>query len=211
VEKGALVVATLRQEDFLHSWDVHSVPTIRIDGAFMAESESDSLKLELERQRANTEAIRIDLDRARLKLDEYRATLEYSRIELERYRASNEAKKPSVDGLFKFAEMTVRSLLVLNGGSALAVLTFAGHSNDWDETGRMLEFGSLVTAFGTGAATAVLTAGLSYLSQLLMLEFEDSRIQCGIGGGLRCFAILSAFVSFVLFCSGIYMASHFFT
>lgn len=166
----------------------------------MTDAELNLAKLELEKQRSDNESARLELDRARLKLDDYKANLDH-------FRATIEANKPMIEGLFRFAEMAVRSLLVLNGGSALAVLTFTGHTYNAGSKAKLSVFGELISIYGLGAAAAVATAALAYLAQMFILELKSARGKWWFGGGFRAVAILSAFLSFAAFCFGVWKAS----
>jgi hypothetical protein len=62
--------------------------------------------------------------------------------------------------------MAVRSLLILNGGAALGLITFASNSAAHPiAQSHALDLKWTVGSFGLGAALSVLTAGLSYLAQ----------------------------------------------
>jgi hypothetical protein len=92
----------------------------------------------------------------------------------------SEALITSHASTIKFAELAIKSLLILNGGAAIAVLSFAG---------AQLKSGSLaieayssgMQTFGFGAGLAVLTAGTSYLAQHFFSHMWDRTgtfLQC---------------------------------
>jgi hypothetical protein len=65
-------------------------------------------------------------DVARLQIEAYRAEIERAKTDLLRYSATLERHRPGFEAVIRFADITIRSLLLLNGGSALALLSFAG-------------------------------------------------------------------------------------
>ena len=105
----------------------------------------------------------------------------------------------------RFAELSVRSLLVLNGGAALALIAFAANAATRadDATGFLAAYVDAIWAFGLGACLAVLVAGLAYLSQTLMVEAEHGKIWNKIGHGLRIVAVVIWLASLTLFVVGI--------
>ena len=163
----------------------------------MAEPNSIS---DFDRLKAETERARVDLDRERVELDR-------RRVELEHYKAVNDAGKPAVEALFRFADLTVRSLLVMNGGAALGLLTFAAN------TGKIGGVDAQVMAngvwwFAIGAALSVATAASSYLAQVAYLELMRSDGKASrIGEALRVCAILLAVASWLSFAIGMWVAT----
>jgi hypothetical protein len=103
-----------------------------------------------------------DIEIARLQLEQERLALERERSALERARLQVEMIRPGIDAVIRFAEIGIRSLLILNGGAALALLSFASSASSRNEP---VTFKASICAFGAGAALSVLTAGLSYASQ----------------------------------------------
>ena len=65
-----------------------------------------------------------ELETARLAIEEARLEVERQRLAVEQQRIRVEAYTPGLEGIIKFAEICIRSLLILNGGSALALLSF---------------------------------------------------------------------------------------
>jgi hypothetical protein len=79
--------------------------------------------------------------------------------------------KESFEATMRFAELAVRSLLILNGGAALGLLTFASNQNK--NGSAPINYTDAVWLFGIGAALAVLTAGLAYLAQYFFTHEND--------------------------------------
>ena len=138
-------------------------------------ADAESARIELERYRAETDRLRATLDQERLELEKHRA-------DLDRYRAKfdteSNQRRPMFEAVIRFAEMSVRSLLILNGGAALALLTFATSAA---LRGGTLGFKTALLAFGAGAALSVVTAAFSYLAQsyYAVSEGEDRSHKLG--------------------------------
>lgn len=111
------------------------------------------------------------------------------------------------DATIRFAEITIRSLLLLNGGAAVALLAFAGNAKQSGLPDEQLSaYASAVQMFGWGALLSVGVAALAYLAQLFFTEMS-ARKPHPAGIVLRCAAIFMAFVSLGLFGCGTYKAS----
>ena len=126
--------------------------------------------------------------------------LEMYRADLDRYKAQVEAQKPNREAVIKFAELAIRSLLLLTGGAAVALLAFAGHRD-------VPNLATAIELFGWAASGAVLTAGASYLAQVFITEYDHGTWACWFGDALRVVAVVIWFVSLSLFMYGIYAAA----
>lgn len=104
----------------------------------------------------------------------------------------------------RFAELAVRSLLILNGGAALGLLTFA--SNQTKNGGSSINYADAVCLLGVGAALSVMTAGLSYLAQYYFTH-EDDDWQTWVACILRWGAIVVWLTSIALFVFGVRSAA----
>jgi len=129
-------------------------------------------------QGANQAALddrKIKLEEEKLKLDQERlrfdVQVQNQRLVYEFHKLLYDANRPHTEAAFKFADAAIRSLLILNGGAALAVISFAVHAQN---TATIAGFSEVVLYFGSGAALAVACAGLSYLAQNLYLD--EARI-----------------------------------
>lgn len=108
--------------------------------------------------------------------------------------------KESFEATMRFAELAVRSLLILNGGAALGLLTFA--SNQSKNGAAPINYADAVWWFGIGAALSVLTAGLAYVAQYFFThENDDWKEKVAIGCQLAAIAVWLA--SMVLFVCGV--------
>lgn len=92
---------------------------------------------------------------------------------LEALRGQNEQMSVLLNGNLQFALTGIRSLVLLNGGGVLAVLTFLGHllsSEDHARRAAAGHFGDVIWWFMIGAGFGLGTALMSYLSQSLINE-----------------------------------------
>jgi len=147
----------------------------------------------------------------RINIEKDRLYIEIQKFHLEKEKIREEHRRKSFDAVIKFAEITIRSLLILNGGSALAVLTFAssrvskGIDQNVDKIMNVSDesMARMVIAFGFGALLSVLTAGWSYLSQHFFTHADTYGYYYRIGVFFQCFGIFSAIGSAVCFYFGI--------
>ncbi len=146
----------------------------------------------------------VDPNIVRVQVEAYRAEIERHRADVERWRAENQRQldgwRPAFEAVIRFADITIRSLLLLNGGSALALLSFAGNAASH---GDRLRFVPSLIAFGVGAALSVLTAGLAYLAQNTFVEFQRERL----ADWIRWVAVACAFAALGAFCAGMGFAA----
>lgn len=142
-----------------------------------------------------------------LELELYRARLAHSQAELDRYRAEHEAKRPLVEAVMRFADLAVRSLLILNGGAALAILTYAANATKTGSTYGE-ELASLVWYFGVGAFLSAATAGLAYVAQVCFSELSsEGNLNNRWGHRVRVVALVVGIASLAAFGWGMLQAS----
>lgn len=156
----------------------------------------------IEEQKIQIDYRRIDIELQRLNIEERKIANEEYRSQLDRSKIINDVNIKGMEAVVRFAEITLRSLLILNGGAALGFITFATAKM---KDGRFDGAGSIVLTFGFGAALAVLCAGMSYLAQLFFSEPVDKDAHRWIGRLFRYIAIGSAVVSWVLFIVGVWL------
>ena len=98
----------------------------------------------------------------------------------------------------KFAHEGIKVLLTLNGGAAIALLTFAGHASSPLGITRV---GYALLAFGAGALSAAVTFLTAYLTQL---EYgNDKWTKATFWHNASYFVISGSIASFVI---GLYFA-----
>lgn len=118
-----------------------------------------------------------------------------------------EWERDSFHATIRFAEISVQSLLVLTGGAALGVLTFASsHAKNGDDA--ILAYANAVWWFGWAGALAVLVAGLSYLAQWSFTRhFAWVDWRGHLGNAFQLLAISAWLLSMVFFLFGVTRAS----
>jgi hypothetical protein len=131
----------------------------------------------------------------RLYTDRYNAVTERHKADVEIWRGSFEA-------IISFAELAIKSLLLLCGGAAVALLSFAGSRSSTTQI-SLDAYATAVAYFGGAAAGAVLTAGLAYLAQVSFGE----KVWAKIGERLRYAAIIAWLASLTGFAFGVWEAA----
>lgn len=132
--------------------------------------------------------------------------LDRHRYDLERFKVEADAAKPALEGVIKFAELAIRSLLLLTGGAALAVLTFAG--DRWPSNpDAVAAYACAVQLFGYSALAAVAVSGMAYLSQVLLTEDGPGSPKEKWGHRLRVFCVFVWFGSLGAFGWGVHVAA----
>lgn len=128
----------------------------------------------------------------------------------EREKVNNELDKVQSEAVIKFAEISIRSLLLLCGGAAIAFLAFAGNAGKESAMSavQISGYANAVGIFGIAAACSVLAGGSSYFSQATFHEIESPKLALRIGNVFRLVAILFWLFGVTLFAWGIWTASH---
>jgi hypothetical protein len=157
----------------------------------------------------NFERTRVEIEYAKLKNEEKKLALDAERLAVERERILVDVNKPLVDGMFKFAELTVRSLLILNGGAAIGLLTFAGKAFETKPIPQPLA--CALFAFGLGAVSSVILAGTSYLAQHFYNKGLTGADWERTGLSFHGVAVVAAFFGLGAFGYGILKASEAFS
>lgn len=147
---------------------------------------------------------KLEIDRRRLAVEDQKVSVDMRRADIEARRLAYEPKRVSSESTIKFADLTVRSLLLLNGGAALAVLTFAANSAK-GSSGAVVSAQDLapsILLFGSGAATSVATAAASYVAQLSYTQDYKK-----VGNTFQVLAVIGGVASLVLFVAGMIVAA----
>jgi hypothetical protein len=123
------------------------------------------------------------------------------------------------------ANLALRFLIVINGGAAIAVLTFLGGvaSKDNIDFGKVGDVAHTLRYFAIGVALALAGMAFSYLTNYFMVSIESSKkksfehpylvdgpktdLMRRLNGVFHVGAFLSALVSLSLFVVGMYIAS----
>lgn len=136
-------------------------------------------------------------------LERERAELERTRVELERHR-------PVYDAGIRFAEMAIRSLLILNGGATLALFAIAGNADKVGLKPKVPELSLMALIFGIGAAAAVTTAFFSYLAQTAYVEGDPEDQGRKWGNFFRALAVATGVGSMVAFAASLWRSLYLF-
>ena len=122
------------------------------------------------------------------------------------------AQQPAfIAGGFSYAAGTLRSLLVVNGGAAIAILSLVSkllELNAHEHSLLLQQALSRLTIsfclFAGGIATVLLSQGLSYVSQVFLTERSHRRNERRLKSGriLRPIAVVLALLSWTSFVAG---------
>jgi hypothetical protein len=168
----------------------------------MTDDDHNGAKIALDKSRLVIDEKRVELEKARVALDK-----DFERLKLEHHKISDETKRGVFDAGIRFADMALRALLIINGGAAVALLTFAGNAGRLGiavQSGRT--FAPLIT-FGAGAAISIMTAFLAYVAQMIYFEVAPHERGLLIGNRVRAACVACGIASWLLFCVGLYFAS----
>jgi hypothetical protein len=159
--------------------------------------------------RSEIEQAKLELDRYRAQLDHHNAMMDRHKAELDRYKAELDRFRAGFEAVIRFAELGIKSLLALNGGATLALLTFMGHV---EKAQAAAGLGKALMFFGAGAAASVLTALLAYVTQAVIIETDDTKGWPAKparwwGQALRALTVLVGVAGFAFFLWGLYIAS----
>jgi hypothetical protein len=123
------------------------------------------------------------------------------------------------------ANLALRTLIVINGGAAIAILTFLGGvaSKDKIDFTKVGAVANTIRYFAIGVALALVGMALAYVTNYLMAEVERAKRKIWehpyleetphsqrmrrLNIGFHVAAFLAAFVSLILFVVGMFAAS----
>ncbi|WP_060807497.1 hypothetical protein [Veillonella atypica] len=117
------------------------------------------------------------------------------RIELEKIRAQNLASGLSL--VESFANITIKAIMMLNGGAAIAILAFLGNIISTDYSKWIYGIVWALGGYSIGAACSAIVAFLSYLSQSHYNSMTDETDKSA--DNIRCWAIVFAIIGVGLF------------
>lgn len=139
-------------------------------------------------------------DPSRSDVEHYKAQLQQHH---EIFRQRHEWDMEGFRATITAGQYAIRTSLLLNGGSAVAVLAFVGHLAAV-RAEQVPAFGECIMPFAYGALAATVTAGGTYIGQLLFQsEFKGSR---KAGYAVQYFCILAGIASYGFFFWGLLAA-----
>lgn len=116
-----------------------------------------------------------------------------------------EARVEMMRAVISFGQGAIRSLVLVNGGAAIAVMTFLGNFSDRNEVDTEFLAHSLLM-FSLGVVAASIVAGFAYVTQYL---YDNSAGRLSrVGVGFHIAAVAFAVLSLALFVSGL-LKAHF--
>lgn len=145
--------------------------------------------------------------------ERYKAKLQAN---LESYRIEHAGQPVLVKAAGDYALAAIRGLLLINGGTAIALLAFLADiwaTNNVLARELAANLGFALGFLVGGAELSTLTAMLAYLAQRAINELDapEGRTFHWTANALTLAAIVSAFLSFALFASGSFRAFNAFT
>lgn len=129
--------------------------------------------------------------------------------DIERQKIVAEAGANLLNAAITFAGASIKSLLLLNGGAAVAMLAFIGSAaKNIPAAASAISLAFPLYCFGLGAASAVLVAMGAYLSQIAFYGHyvEPGKWQYIAGQIFRALAVGTAVFSISAFIKGLYAA-----
>lgn len=138
-------------------------------------------------------------------LEHYKATI---KAQQDAWLSDRDDGRILLRAVIDFANMTIRSLILVNGGAAIGILTFLG--NLWNKDSVIAKAGANAIGVGLagfigGLTFALITSGVSYLAQAAFSELPrqgENPPSKRWGNRLRVVAIFFALLSLISFIFG---------
>lgn len=132
---------------------------------------------------------------------------------LEHWKETRSRERELYPGVFMFAVLGIKTLIIVNGGGAIAIIAFLGHI--WTGNADLAPAMAVILAWPLGLYVAgvglgLLTAMLSYLAQVSFAEPESERMRRLWGSTFRGLAIAAAAAGFAAFVAAGFEAIHIF-
>lgn len=124
-----------------------------------------------------------------------------SQVEIEKYNHSAELEM--FKSVIQTGQNALKSIVLLNGGAAVALLAFIGKLADVSRLNIPL-FATPLTIFVVGAFLCTISSGLTYLTQCLFSD--EGKWRSRTGYGLQGTSITLGLASLILFGYGTYRA-----
>lgn len=120
-----------------------------------------------------------------------------------RYELWRETRLELTRAVIAFGQGAIRTLILINGGAAIAVLAFIGNYKN-EDLGLFGYLSSSLLSFCLGVAAAALVAGFSYVTQFLC-DGSSGKVS-RLGVFFHILAVVFAVISLGLFILGIMVA-----
>jgi hypothetical protein len=125
-------------------------------------------------------------------IERYKAEMQ-SRIEFNKH--THESNLESFKAVISAGQSAIKASLLLNGGAAVALLTFISHLATIKPE-KVSQFAPSIVPFAFGALAIVVTAGLTYLSQWFYASPKTNKL--GFFANIACIALgITSYASFV--------------
>ena len=103
-------------------------------------------------------------------------------------------------GVLEFSYILIRSLILVNGGAIIAILTLVGTA--WQKETLVIAVLPNILYFNTGIILALACCLTAYCMQVIVTEYFTSKFMLTIAGFLRLLAIIFAMISIAAFAFG---------
>lgn len=134
-------------------------------------------------------------------LEDYKATLEYYKAKLHQEELNIQIWAAGFKEIVGFATLTIKSLILINGGAIATILAFLGNSIG-KSCNPLPHIGCTLELFLWGLGLAIACSALAYVYQ--SIEFETTRKIMSYT--IRTVACICAIGSFGFFIRGCYSA-----
>ncbi|MCE5982648.1 hypothetical protein [Pseudomonas sp. LF19] len=126
-------------------------------------------------------------------------------LSLEEYKHRSSANLEMFKSIIQSGQNAIKTMLLLNGGAAIALLAFIGKLSD-NNSSAIPDFAYSITAFVIGALTIGVTSCLTYLSQIAF--DSDVKWHNKVGTTLQATCIALGLTSIFAFAYGTYKTYH---
>lgn len=152
--------------------------------------------------RTNTNCGTVEKEGKRKKADNYSP-------DFEKWKAENNWRTESLKAIVQFAALTIRSLILINGGAVVVLMALLGSLWGVNENSATDLAKNLVSPFGLfigGLIAGVGAGAFSYFAQVLFTEWPGDKQKEKTGANFRWVAIIFGGASIILFGLGSFAA-----
>ena len=129
--------------------------------------------------------------------------------DFEKWKVENIWRTESLKAIVQFATLTIRSLIIINGGAVVVLMALLGSLWGVNENSAIDLAKNLALPFGyfiSGLIAGVLTGAFSYLAQVFFTEWPENKKVEIVGSLFRGVAVVTGFGSLGLFGLGSFAA-----